>query len=78
MFSDNNISDVLLYCHDRRIIQGAMTYEMHLVTKLSRKMNGLSERPLWYWSRVAKVSASKRLMSYTSELDFLANTFIER
>ena len=31
---DNNISDVLLYCHGSGIIQGSMTPKMHLVTKL--------------------------------------------
>ena len=46
MLSDNEIFNVLLYCHDSRIIQGAMMHQMHLVTKLSRKMNSLSERPL--------------------------------
>jgi hypothetical protein len=39
ILSGENVSDVLLYCHDRRIIQGAMTHQMHLVTKLSSKMN---------------------------------------
>lgn len=42
ILSRENVGDVLLYSHDRRIIQGTMTDQMHLVTKLSSKMNDVA------------------------------------
>jgi len=30
----NNVCAALLYCHDGGIIQGMVTHQMHLVTKL--------------------------------------------